>query len=413
MALSLLAFFLSLGTSFAVPPPAPGATEWQAFVRRYLGPEGRVIDTANRGISHSEGQGYGMLFAVHFDDRPRFDLIWQWTHRHLSRASDHLHAWRFEPHAGIGVSDSNNATDGDIFIAWALLMASERWQSPEYGAAARGIATDILRCCVKEVNGRTVMLPGALGFQDASGTTINLSYYAFPALRALSRAVPDPRWSRLEHDGLALVEQSAFGRWRLPPDWLLLPAHGGPPTPATHWPERFSWDALRVPLNLAWQGHAVPMLHSAHAYWSASAHPRRPPAWVDLRSGEIAPYPGHAGIRAVHALLLTRRGEDAGRPIAVAEAPDYFAAALVLQSRIAPHMPAEAPALAPEVATADAPSQFSQLTEATEAAWQWFRHFHGQTQDQAAPGQLARADRHLPAQVRGVPPGLHGLAPPR
>ena len=58
--------------------PAPAASEWQAFTRRYMAADGRIIDTANRGISHSEGQGYAMVFAAHFNDRARFDLLWRW-----------------------------------------------------------------------------------------------------------------------------------------------------------------------------------------------------------------------------------------------------------------------------------------------------------------------------------------------
>nr|WP_301540442.1 glycosyl hydrolase family 8 [Proteus mirabilis] len=48
--------------------PMTQATEtqagWQQFKARYITPEGRVIDSANQNISHSEGQGYGMLMAV-------------------------------------------------------------------------------------------------------------------------------------------------------------------------------------------------------------------------------------------------------------------------------------------------------------------------------------------------------------
>jgi endoglucanase len=46
------------------------ATEdWSEFRRRYLLPEGRIVDTGNRNVSHSEGQGYAMLAAVQADDQ--------------------------------------------------------------------------------------------------------------------------------------------------------------------------------------------------------------------------------------------------------------------------------------------------------------------------------------------------------
>jgi Endoglucanase Y len=46
---------------------------------------GRVIDTGNGDVSHSEGQGYGMLFAIAADDKATFDALWQWTKSTLMR----------------------------------------------------------------------------------------------------------------------------------------------------------------------------------------------------------------------------------------------------------------------------------------------------------------------------------------
>ena len=41
---------------------------YETFKTRLISPDGRVIDTFNGGVSHSEGQGWGMLMAVAFDD---------------------------------------------------------------------------------------------------------------------------------------------------------------------------------------------------------------------------------------------------------------------------------------------------------------------------------------------------------
>lgn len=416
-ALALLAALLPT-PALAAPPPPPGPAEWQAYVRRYLAPEGRIIDTANRGISHSEGQGYSMLFAVHFNDRARFDQMWNWTRRNLARPGDSLSAWRFDPNSRAGVTDTNNATDGDIFIAWSLLMAAERWEAPAYREQAQRITADILRCCVIEFRGRTLLLPGIHGFQDSQGVVINLSYYAFPALRALSRAVPDARWAALERDGLQLMREAAFGRWRLPPDWLLLPAHGGPLVATGRWPNRFAWDAVRVPLNLAWQQLDATPLPSARSFWDSPSHAQRPPAWVDLNTGAIAPYPGHAGVRSIHALVRSRFGERTGAPLGVADAPDYFGAALILQTRIAPHMAIEPPALVPPT-PATPPSRTERLMGAAQAAWSRWRGDPAEEEAEPLPvitpaqAQWARNLHAEQPQVRGVAAGMRGLAPPR
>ena len=83
LALLVLAPLPALATTSTDP-------EWTAFTRRYLAEDGRVIDTANGGISHSEGHGHGMFFAAYFNDRARFDRIRNWTRLNLSRPRDAL-----------------------------------------------------------------------------------------------------------------------------------------------------------------------------------------------------------------------------------------------------------------------------------------------------------------------------------
>ena len=110
---------------------ADSASEWRLFRDRFLTPEGRLLDTGNAGVSHSEGQGWGLMFAAAFGDRDAFDRILAWTQRVLKRRTDHLHAWRFRPGATPAVADPNNATDGDLYIAFGLLMAQARWRGRE------------------------------------------------------------------------------------------------------------------------------------------------------------------------------------------------------------------------------------------------------------------------------------------
>src|SRR5258708_4404011 len=91
-------------------PDTTSLDDWRAFAAGYIAPEGRVVDTGNGGVTHSEGQGYGLLFAEHFDDRPTFDSLLGWTQANLRRSGDALHAWRYKPNASVPVEDLNNAT---------------------------------------------------------------------------------------------------------------------------------------------------------------------------------------------------------------------------------------------------------------------------------------------------------------
>ncbi len=342
-------------TRQAPPPPPPAAmpkrlaaaracsaedlAEWDIFKRRFVTAEGRVLDTGNGSVSHSEGQGWGMLFAVAFDDQTCFDQLVGWTARNLRRPGDSLHAWRYLPQAANKVPDRNNATDGDLFIAAALSRAARRWGRPDHAQAATAIAQDVLRLLVREAGPRTVLLPGAYGFEQAGQLTVNPSYYAFPMLEELASLVPSPLWARLHAGGLALLADGRFGAWRLPPDWMRVDRTTGALSPHPDWPARFSYDAIRVPLYLAWSGQLPSAAGSSFAaYWNNSLPV--PPAWVDLYTNTTANYPAPPGMIAV-ARIATNAAQPNMKPSlpggfpALRASPDYYSAALILLSRLA------------------------------------------------------------------------------
>jgi endoglucanase len=337
---------VSRPVSTTMAAPEDPLAQYAAFRERFVLADGRVVDTGNEGVSHSEGQGYCMLFAEAFDDRATFERCLNWARRNLRRP-DGLHSWRWRPGVRNPVQDTNNATDGDIYIAYALLRGAERWGQSDWRREAQVIAGGILQKLVVEVNGRTLLLPGATGFDFADRVVVNPSYYAFPALFALSRAVPDRAWGRLMGDGTQLLREARFGRWNLPADWIEVQrstvqlARGVPQQqhirPANGWPSRFGYDAVRVPLHLAWAGMTdEPAVRSPAAFWSEPSHAVRP-AWTDLRSGQSAPFAAPSGIDAVAEVTIAAGWQ---RPLArslptVTDGADYYSAALTLLSRIA------------------------------------------------------------------------------
>lgn len=301
--------------------------EWLAFQRRFMAADGRVVDTGNNGVSHTEGQGWGLLFAEYFDDRPAFERVLAWTSANLARPDDALHAWRYVPGAAEPVADTNNATDGDLFIAWALARAARRWSDAAHERAGFAIAADVLRLLVRRVAGETVLLPGAVGFEKPGQVVVNPSYTVFPALAALARLVPSPHWAALRQSGLRLIERGRFGRWMLPPDWLAIDRRSASLSPAVQWPPRCSFDAVRVPLYLGWGDVAAPAVTAAFARFYAPRDGAPAPAWVDLETGAVAPYAASPGL-----LAAATPAADLPR---VADAADYYSAALTLLARIA------------------------------------------------------------------------------
>jgi endo-1,4-beta-D-glucanase Y len=233
---------------------------WDAYKAKFLDPRGRILDDGNGNISHSEGQGYGLLLAYLSGDRADFALIWSFTKTELLIRNDGLAAWKWSPAAKPHVTDINNATDGDILIAYALALAGREWKRNDYLAAGAQISRAILTNVVLEQPQRSLLLPGAQGFAAPSrkdGPVVNLSYWIFEALPVLDSLVPSPQWARLRQSGLDLVRQAALGPKALPPDWLSL---ADTPKPAEGFPAEFGYNALRIPLYLVRAGESDAVL---------------------------------------------------------------------------------------------------------------------------------------------------------
>ncbi|WOK35985.1 glycosyl hydrolase family 8 [Sphingomonas sp. C3-2] len=264
-----------------------GVSVWNDFKARFILPEGRVVDSGNSAISHSEGQGYGLLLAEAVGDRQSFDRLLKWTEANLARPHEALFSWRYEP--GKGVTDPNNATDGDILIAWALMRAGARWRQPAYTRRAAEIRRDIRRHLVHEQGKRQILLPGLVGFEHADRVTINLSYYVWPALDAFRKADGADQWGKLITDGEQLLIDGRAGPLALPTDWSDIDAEGRV-TPARERPARFGFDAIRIPLYLS-LGRRQQGADTITRFWRGYADRKAPiPAWVDVQTGETAPY---------------------------------------------------------------------------------------------------------------------------
>ena len=83
-----IALCLAAATAYAQDDALAG--EWTKYRNRFVAEDGRVRDTGNKDVSHTEGQGWAMLFAESCDDRATFDRIWRWTHDKLQRDDNAL-----------------------------------------------------------------------------------------------------------------------------------------------------------------------------------------------------------------------------------------------------------------------------------------------------------------------------------
>lgn len=164
------------------------ASGWDTYKSRFLQSDGRIIDTANNNVSHTEGQGYGMLLAVAYNDRATFDKLWKWTRTNLRNPQNDLFYWRYIPDAQDPVADKNNASDGDVLIAWALQRAAQKWNASDYQQESDRIQRAIVKLDVTNFGGHTVMMPGAQGFNKNSYVVLNPSYFLLSPGRSSASA---------------------------------------------------------------------------------------------------------------------------------------------------------------------------------------------------------------------------------
>ena len=258
MSLSRVAFALVAALAFAVPGAGKAAEPddaalWASYKAKFLSADGRIVDEAGgRNVSHSEGQGYGLLLAALHNDPAAFDQMYAWTNANLYVRGDDLAAWRWTPGDTPHVADQNNATDGDILIAWALAEAAKRFDRPDYLERARRISHLVAWSLTYPAPFGLALSPGKLGFgpkDGKDGPVVNPSYWVYPAFTAFQSVTPDVDWAQLAAGGRALLTKARFGKAGLPADWVSLKDGEHP---AQAFPARFSYDAVRVPLYLAW-----------------------------------------------------------------------------------------------------------------------------------------------------------------
>jgi len=124
------------------------------------------FDDGNSTVS--EGIAYGMLLSVYADDKGLFDGLWGYYQ--ANKNGNGVMNWKIGGCSG--VTGQNGATDAELDVAMALVIASEQWGG-SYAATAKSFIQTIKRT---EMNGDGQTLNG-----DAWGNTNscrNPSYFA-------------------------------------------------------------------------------------------------------------------------------------------------------------------------------------------------------------------------------------------
>ena len=323
---------VALALMLGVTARADEADDWRRYKARFIAADGRLFDETAEGVSHSEGQGYALVLAAFHDDRETFKKLWAWTQANLEIRGDGLAAWRWRPADAPHVLDRNNATDGDLLIAWGLAEAGRRWGERDYTAQARRIAFALRAKVIFPTAFGPALRPGAAGFGEddgEDGPLVNLSYWVFPALDALAEAAPEIDWRVVARTGLKLYDAAKFGPLGLPADWISLK---GAPAPAKNRPPVYGYELVRAPLYLAWgPPEAKPRLAELTQSWLGGTGGA--PGVIDVERGVMTQSFAAPGYRAVAALAKCAvSGEKFPDELRSVSGEDYYSATLHMLS---------------------------------------------------------------------------------
>jgi endoglucanase len=315
-------------------PLRPAFDAWKAV---HLSEDGRVIDVLQEGASHSESQCYGLLLAATLGDAEAFDLIDAWTMQNLAVRPDRLLAWRWLPGRVPNVPDTNNASDGDLFHAWALVRAAVTLGRPTLVDRAAGIARDLAGACIlprPDGVAGVIFTPAAAGFQRGDQFVLNPSYTMPLAMREVALATGIQVLARAADDSEALI--ASLSEAGLVPDWVAIGPSGMAPAEGLSFHN--GYEAMRVAPFLVWSGRAShpAVARQTVSYQRARETGQDTPTVMDRITFAVlerSPDPGYLAL----ATLLSCVADPVtgpGLPRFVAEQP-YYPATLHLFSLLA------------------------------------------------------------------------------
>lgn len=252
-----------------------------------------------RGLTVSEGQGYGMVIVAHLaghdpNAQGIFDGLWQFARDNPSRLDSRLMSFLVPT----TLADRDSAFDGDSDIAYGLLLAHAQWGSigpVDYGAAARRVLAGMLASTI----GPASRLPLLGDWVDPNGWPENqwtprTSDFMPDHFRAFRRATGNAAWSEV----VAACQRVVTGlQTDHSPETGLLPDFVQPVSRTDHTPR---------PASPGFHEGR----HDGHYYYNAGRDPWRLGTDV-LVSGDAT------SRRQTRALSLWAETAHAGRPLRI------------------------------------------------------------------------------------------------
>lgn len=240
--------------------------QWKAtYLKKSICSESYYICAENSGGNHecvSEGQGYGMIIVALMSGcdtaaQNIFDGLFRYYREHPSKINKYLMSWaqskdclKFE---------ESSASDGDIDIAFSLLLANSQWKSNgsiNYIEEAKNIINAIGE---QEINKRTftILQSNSIEYDSRDYFDMRSSDFIPSEIRAF-QFTGDKIWDRILNNNYKLFDflQKTYSKIPgLVPDFIQ--AINIKPKPArkfyleSKYDGRYNYNACRVPWRIA------------------------------------------------------------------------------------------------------------------------------------------------------------------
>ena len=212
----------------------------------------------------SEAHGYGMVLTAYFagadaDAHAIFDGMYYYFKAHQSEATPYLMAWSQAKNAACSNNQgADSATDGDLDIAYALLLADKQWGSAgaiNYKSEAKKVIAAIK--AGETTNNAYVNLGDWTGTTGAHGDSTRSSDFMPGHFESFAVASGDAAWTSILDKSYTIMEkvQTGFSSSGLLPDFIQKPKSNPKPS-APDFLEgandgKYYYNACRDPLRIA------------------------------------------------------------------------------------------------------------------------------------------------------------------
>ena len=167
-----------------------------------------------------EAIGFAALIFAYMGDSTRFASTYNFYKSNLTTAAGGMMGW----HGSCGgPADQGGATDGDVDVAFGLIIASWQWPDAGYLEAAKKVITVLKKMVVscKSADGDSI-LALTMGYNWGGCSMTDISYYNPAAFREYAKVVDNAEdsamWIKLADDTYTILNAAANSNTGLVPD---------------------------------------------------------------------------------------------------------------------------------------------------------------------------------------------------